>query len=73
MFKPAEYGAYSELFAALSPTLGKENNGGHIVPWGRIGMVQKDVASGLKDTSEGGSGNAAVFIKYCNRAVEAFL
>lgn len=33
MFKPAEYGAYSELFAALSPTLGKENNGGHIVPW----------------------------------------
>ncbi|ODQ80206.1 hypothetical protein BABINDRAFT_130223 [Babjeviella inositovora NRRL Y-12698] len=41
---PAINGAYSELFAALSPTITTANNGGYIIPWGRVGRIRGDVA-----------------------------
>ncbi|ODQ80208.1 hypothetical protein BABINDRAFT_35915 [Babjeviella inositovora NRRL Y-12698] len=43
-FHPAIYGAYSELFGALSPTITTANNGGYIIPWGRVGRIRGDVA-----------------------------
>lgn len=73
ILKPAIYGAYSELYAALSPELKEENNGGYLLPWGRIGEMQEDIAKGLKSKSEGGTGTAARFIEYCNRKTESFL
>jgi hypothetical protein len=32
----AEIGAYTELWAGLSPKLTMEMNGGYVIPWGRI-------------------------------------
>jgi retinol dehydrogenase-12 len=72
-FKSPVYGAYSELYAALSPDLKEENNGGYILAWGRVGEIQEDVAKELKSKTEGGTGNAAKFVEYCNREIKAFL
>ncbi|ODQ79818.1 hypothetical protein BABINDRAFT_36586 [Babjeviella inositovora NRRL Y-12698] len=41
---PAINGAYSELFAALSPAVSTANNGEYIIPWGRFGRIRADVA-----------------------------
>ena len=73
MFRPPIYGAYSELYATLSPELKGKHNGGYLLAWGRVGEVQEDIAKGLKSKSEGGTGNAARFIKYCDRVVKVFL
>lgn len=72
-FKPAIYGAYSELYAVLSTDLKAEHNGGYLVAWGRVGEMSKGVSNGLKSKLEGGTGLAETFIKYCNRETELFL
>jgi len=73
LFKPPIYGAYSELYAALSPELEEKHNGGYLLAWGRVGEMQEDIAKGLKGRSEGGTDNAAKFMKYCDREIKAFL
>ena len=65
MLKAPKYGAYSELFAALSPAITSKHNGGFIVPWGRFGAVPSHIAKGLKSKSEGGTGAAERFWEYC--------
>jgi NAD(P)-dependent dehydrogenase (short-subunit alcohol dehydrogenase family) len=42
ILRPAIYGAYTELFAGLSDQIGEAQNGGWIVPWGRITKIRKD-------------------------------
>jgi len=37
------YGAYTELFAGLSPEVKEENSGCFIQPWGRIVEGRKDL------------------------------
>lgn len=73
IFKPPIYGAYSELYASLSPELKEKHNGGYILAWGRVADMQEDVAKGLKSKSEGGTGAAKIFLEYCDRETRAFL
>lgn len=41
---PPVYGGYTELFAGWSEEAGrKENAGKYVVPWGRFGVLRKDV------------------------------
>lgn len=40
---PANYGAYTELYAALHPSLTTDQTGAFISPWGRIGPVRPDI------------------------------
>lgn len=73
LFKPPLYGAYSELFAALSPRVTSKQNGGFIVPWGRFGDVPDHIEKGMKSKAEGGTGAAETFWNWCERETEAYL
>jgi retinol dehydrogenase-12 len=65
VFKPAVYGAYTELFAGFSPSLDGSNNGAYIIPWGRISVLQDDIRAGMKGEAEGGNGKAERLCTYC--------
>jgi retinol dehydrogenase-12 len=69
----AIYGAYTELFAGLSPDVKLEDNGKFIIPWGRFGDVPGPVAAGLKAKEEGGSGKAELLWEYCDEHCKAFV
>ena len=43
--KPAIYGAYTELYAGLSPEV---TSGGWVVPWGKISTLRKDIEEACK-------------------------
>ena len=73
LFKPPLYGAYSELFAALSPKVTSKHNGGFIIPWGRFGDLPGHIETGLKPKAEGGSGAAEKFWYWCAEETEAYL
>ncbi|GMM35786.1 hypothetical protein DASC09_031110 [Saccharomycopsis crataegensis] len=45
----AVYGAYTELFASLSPEITTEKNGSYIGPWGNFRTLRDDVEKGLTD------------------------
>ncbi|VEU19896.1 DEKNAAC100215 [Brettanomyces naardenensis] len=49
---PAYLGAFTELFAVLSPTLTTADDGAYIIPWGKVGRIRQDV----KDGAEGENG-----------------
>ena len=72
MFKSPAYGAYSELFAAFSPELKAENNGGYVLAWGRLAELPKHILDGLKSKIDGGTGEAKMFVDYCERETLAF-
>lgn len=72
MFKPPRFGAYSELFAGLSPSVRTEHNGSYVVPWGRFGEIPTHIERGLRNKSEGGNGAAERFWKWCERETEAY-
>ena len=66
----AKYGAYTELWAGLSPHLTMEMNGGYVIPWGRIhSSPRQDLLDALKATEEGGTGIAAEFREWCEKQV----
>jgi len=73
VFKPAIYGAYSELYAGFSPEVTAKENGRHLMAWGRKASLPKDIEDGLKSKSEGGTGAAEKFFEYCDREVKPFL
>lgn len=73
LFKGPLFGAYSELFAALSPKVTAKHNGGFIIPWGRIGDLPGHIEEGLKSKKEGGTGAAAKFWSWCEQETETYL
>jgi retinol dehydrogenase 12 len=72
LFKPPVFGAYSELFAALSPSITAQHNGGFVVPWGRFGDIPAHIEKGLKPQADGGSGAAEKFWCWCERETECY-
>jgi retinol dehydrogenase-12 len=67
------HGAYTELFAGLSPDVIPENNGAWIIPWGRINSIRKDIEASAKTEAEGGSGKAAKFWEWSEEQVKSCL
>lgn len=66
-YKPV-YGAYTELFGGLSPTITITHNGQYLIPWGRFfdfSSVRPDIAASLKSEGEGGAGAAEKFYRWC--------
>jgi hypothetical protein len=68
-----EMGAYTELWAGLSPDLTENPNGGYVTPWGRIHPVPRgDLVDSLKGVEEGGKGRAAQFWDWCEKEAACF-
>jgi retinol dehydrogenase-12 len=62
---PPIFGAYTELFAGLSPEINAMASGSYIIPWGCIGQLKDSLAAGLREKSEGGTGVAKRFYEFC--------
>ncbi|KAI1108085.1 NAD(P)-binding protein [Nemania sp. NC0429] len=64
----AIHGAYTELWAALSPELTPDKSGAYVYPWGRLGPLPDGVESSLTET-----GIAARFVEWCGNQTKAFV
>jgi len=61
-------GAYTELYAGLSPDVKMEMSGGYVVPWGRMHpSSRKDLLDTSKSVEEGGMRRAAEFREWCEK------
>lgn len=67
----ARYGAYTALWAGLSPELdAKRDNGSYVVPWGRKhDKPRADILESLKSQEEGGTGVSAKFFEWCEKQI----
>lgn len=74
---PAKYGAYTELYAGLSPDVNQDTNGMYIMPWGRIREEskngRKDVDDALRSEEDGGRGIPPKFWAWCEEKIKPFL
>lgn len=66
------HGAYTELFAGLSPEVTLEKSGAWIQPWGRFSQQRKDLVQGSKSEAEGGTGIAEKFWKWSEEQVTPY-
>ncbi|KAK2873923.1 hypothetical protein FQN49_001994 [Arthroderma sp. PD_2] len=70
---PPRYGAYTELYAGLSPNLNiEQNSGAQIWPWGCVGYLRPDIEDSFRSEDEGGSGKAAKFWTWCAQETLSF-
>lgn len=69
---PARFGAYTELYAALSPAVTAAHNGAYVAPWGRINHVRADVMAAMKRVQDGGTGQGEKFWDYCERETSKY-
>jgi retinol dehydrogenase 12 len=66
------YGAYTELFAGLSPEVTMEQAGAYIIPWGRIVFPKKEITDAMKSKEEGGTGVAERFYNWCESETKKY-
>lgn len=70
---PAKMGAYTELWAGLSPELTMDLNGSYMIPWARIHpSPRQDLMDALKDKEDGGNGISKEFWDYCEQQIKSF-
>ncbi|KAJ9131726.1 NAD(P)-binding protein [Pleurostoma richardsiae] len=72
LFAPIN-GAYTELFAGLSPDVTMEKSGSYIIPWGRFGNIRSDLLAGSLPKSEGGTAMAGIWYSWCMQQVQKFM
>ncbi|KAI1773060.1 NAD(P)-binding protein [Hypoxylon cercidicola] len=71
--KPTMYapkmGAYTMLFAGLSPDVGLERNGAYVLPFGRLQekCTRRDIVKAIED------GKAQEFWKWCEKVYESYI
>ncbi|CAG8908446.1 unnamed protein product [Penicillium egyptiacum] len=69
LLSDAVYGAYTELFAGLSPEVTLENSGSYIIPWGRIrsnsSAPRHDIIKAGDSKEEGGLDYGNKFWAWC--------
>ncbi|KAI9656125.1 MAG: hypothetical protein M1831_004696 [Alyxoria varia] len=72
LLHPAKQGAYTELWAGLSPEVTMERSGAYIIPWGRFHPgLREGLVKGLGTEEEGGTGQAVAFRDWCeNKTVD---
>ena len=71
----AKFGAYTELYAGLSPELDDVNkSGSYIIPWGRSHpSPRKDLLDALESEESGGTGQAREFMVWCDAQIADYL
>ncbi|OAX85236.1 hypothetical protein ACJ72_00396 [Emergomyces africanus] len=67
------FGAYTELFAGLSPDVTDTEPGNWIIPWGRIAPVREDLIEATKTEVEGGNGTALKFWEWTEKQIKQYL
>ena len=68
-----KFGAYTELWAGLSSDLKITDGGKYIIPWGRLhSKPREDILEAMKTKEEGGTGDAATFVHYCDDQIANF-
>ncbi|KAH7312792.1 hypothetical protein BKA65DRAFT_516673 [Rhexocercosporidium sp. MPI-PUGE-AT-0058] len=67
------HGAYTELFAGLSPDVTHEKNGAWIIPWGRFAPLRADLVAGSKSEADGGTGISKKFWEWSEDQVKSYL
>jgi len=72
LHKPIQ-GAYTELFAGLSPDIGIDQTGCWVIPWGRINPIRSDIKASSLTPEEGGTGVGAKFWEWSEEQVKPFL
>ena len=74
LLKPAKNGAYTLLYAGVSPEVDEAHNGGFIVPWGKFHpSPRKDVLEAIKTKEQGGTGLAVQFWEWCESKCKAYM
>ncbi|RYP45874.1 hypothetical protein DL768_007831 [Monosporascus sp. mg162] len=73
MMYPPVNGAYTELFAGLSPDITIEKTGCWVVPFGRIYPIRQDLNQAIKSESEGGTGGTRKFWEWTEEQVRPYL
>ncbi len=70
----AKMGAYTELYAGLSPDVTEAENGAYIIPWGRLQEAnpRKDIVTAMKGEEEGGSAVARKFWAWCEEQTKQY-
>ncbi|KAF2476903.1 short-chain dehydrogenase [Lindgomyces ingoldianus] len=68
IFKPAKYGAYTELYAGFSPDI---KSGEFVVPWGRKGCVPDHIAKSMQ--AAGGKSVSTRFYEWCEEKARPFV
>lgn len=69
---PPVYGAYTELYSALSPDIAMDKTGGWIIPWGRLYPIRRDLQRAAKSKEQGGNGHAMEFWEWTESLVKDF-
>ncbi|KAI2466129.1 hypothetical protein F4781DRAFT_368545 [Annulohypoxylon bovei var. microspora] len=68
LYEPV-FGAYTELYAGLSPEINMDVNGIYIMPWGRLlpdhSAVRQDIIKSMTPEEEGGLGYGKKFWDWC--------
>ncbi|KAH9883924.1 hypothetical protein F4778DRAFT_774872 [Xylariomycetidae sp. FL2044] len=68
LYEP-KFGAYTELFAGLSPDITMRDTGGYVYPWGRLRsdneLKRQDIVKADSTDVEGGVGHGARFWNWC--------
>ncbi|KAI9714691.1 MAG: hypothetical protein M1828_001120 [Chrysothrix sp. TS-e1954] len=71
---PPKFGAYTELWAGLSPDITVADGGKYGVPWGGRwhGGPRQDLLASLKSKQDGGTGVAAEFWDWCDEQTKQY-
>ncbi|KAI1214562.1 putative short-chain dehydrogenase [Annulohypoxylon truncatum] len=70
---PPINGAYTLLYAGLSPEVTLEKSGSWVVPFGRILPIRKDLVEATKTEAEGGNGTAEKFWDWCDEQIKPYI
>ncbi|KAI0549516.1 NAD(P)-binding protein [Xylaria curta] len=70
---PPKMGAYTVLFATLSPEVTLDKSGRFIAPWGQLWDVSKDMVDATRPKSENGTGDASDFWKWTETQLGSYL
>ncbi|KAK0385885.1 hypothetical protein NLU13_7062 [Sarocladium strictum] len=69
---PTLNGAYTELFAGLSPEVTMDHSGEWVVPFGRFLPIRRDLQLAARTEAEGGNGHAEQFWEWTEKQVAPF-
>ncbi|KAK7427251.1 hypothetical protein QQZ08_006187 [Neonectria magnoliae] len=77
LLKDPKLGAYTELYAGLSPEITLEDNGAYIIPWGRIrpdrACPRQDIIRVMNPEEAGGLGYGSNFWDWCEKQWQPFV